>query len=213
LDIQCPSCQQLLAIDNSMAGQAVACPHCGQAMQIPAATPVTPLPTAGPGPGRATRVTPLPQNPFPIATDRPGRRPSSSRRSTRRSRHKEKGDDSTKQLLGIFGSLILFAGVFCPFFRIFDEPMDYFHGVDGVVVLSLAVISFICVLSRAFQALWFTGIGAMGILLFSVINYQMMVSGKPLLSATLSLDWGCPLLIVGAALVIAAAAKSMTPRQ
>ena len=229
MNIHCPSCHQLLATHDSMAGQTVACPHCSQAIQIPLATPVTPLaapgPAAvtplppGPGPSGATRVSPLPPSPFPIATDRPTRRRSSSRRSTRRttrySTQAEKGDDSTNRLLGICGSLILFVGVFCPFFSIGRLTMDYFQdgAGDGVIVLILAVVSFICVLSGALKALWFTGIGSMGVLLFTVIHYQMKVSESRMLSAVISIDWGCPLLFVGAALVIAAAAKPMAPRQ
>ena len=93
--------------------------------------------------------------------------------------------------------------------------MDYFQegAGDGVIVLILAVVSFICVLSGALKALWFTGVGSMGVLLFTVIHYQMTVSESRMLSAVISIDWGCPLLFVGAALVIAAAAKPTAPRQ
>ena len=82
-----------------------------------------------------------------------------------------------------------------------------------MIVLILAVVSFICILAGALKALWFTGVGSMGVILFTVIHYQVTVSESRMASAFISIDWGCPLLFMGAALVIAAAAIPTTSRQ
>jgi len=103
--------------------------------------------------------------------------------------------------------------------------MNYFQNGkgDGTIVLILAVISLVLVLAKKYKGLWFTGIGSLGIMLFTFINFQSKMSqakadmeselaGNPfrgladVAMQSVQLQWGWALLIVGAALVIASAA-------
>jgi len=133
---------------------------------------------------------------------------------------------NTKQLLGLIGSMILFVGVFTPIVSIpFIGNLNYFQNGkgDGTIVLILAVASLVLVLTKNYKWLWFTGIGSLGVLLFTFINFQLKMSevktdmesqlaGNPfrgfadVAMQSVQLQWGWALLIVGAALVIASAA-------
>jgi len=85
------------------------------------------------------------------------------------------------------------------------------------------VASLVLVLTKNYKWLWFTGIGSLGVLLFTFINFQLKMSevktdmesqlaGNPfrgfadVAMQSVQLQWGWALLIVGAALVIASAA-------
>lgn len=132
----------------------------------------------------------------------------------------------TRQLLGIIGSVMLIMGVFAP---IISFPIvggiNYIQNSkgDGVFILILAAISLILIFANKYKGLWFTGIGSIGIMLFTFINFQLkisefksnmgsMLAGNQFLglrnAAThlIQLQWGWAFLIVGAALVIASAA-------
>tara|TARA_B100000809_G_scaffold251673_1_gene285439 strand:- start:1603 stop:2034 length:432 start_codon:yes stop_codon:yes gene_type:complete len=84
MEIQCSFCDQPIRVDASLAGQVFARPHCGQSLQMAAATPVAPVapspvasvPVATPVTpvGGATRVEPGAQNPFAIDKDLPSSR-------------------------------------------------------------------------------------------------------------------------------------------
>lgn len=133
---------------------------------------------------------------------------------------------STKQLLGLIGSIVLFIGVFTPIVSVpIMGNMNYFQNGegDGTIVLVLAVISLILVLAKKYKGLWFTGIGCLGVMLLTFINFQSKMSqakadmeselaGNPfrgladMALQSVQLQWGWALLIVGAALVIASAA-------
>ena len=132
----------------------------------------------------------------------------------------------TKQLLGLIGSAILFVGVFAPIISIpIMGNMNYFQNGkgDGVIVLVLAVISFILVLLKKFKGLWFTGLGSMAIMTFTFINFQMALNntrtqmeteltGNPfrgiadMAMQSVQIQWGWALLIIGVVLLIASAA-------
>jgi len=132
----------------------------------------------------------------------------------------------TKQLLGIIGSAVLFVGVFTP---IVSMPImgniNYFQNGkgDGVIVLVLAVISLILILLKKFKGLWFTGLGSMGVMIFTFINFQINLANArtqmetelvdnpfrgiaDMAMQSVQIQWGWALLIVGAVLVIASAA-------
>lgn len=137
------------------------------------------------------------------------------------------GDSKKKQMLGLIGSSVLFIGVFAPIVRVpIIGSMNYFQNGngDGVLVLILAIVSFVLVLMKKYQGLWYTGLGSLGILLFSFINFQMKLSNmKAEMESTLTdnpfrgfadvamqsvqLDWGWALLILGSVLVVASAAS------
>lgn len=130
------------------------------------------------------------------------------------------------ELFGIIGSITLFVGVFAPIVRMpVLGSINYFRNGrgDGAIVMALAVISFILTLLRKFKALWFTGFGSLGALIFTFVAFQVRMSetrstlgkelaGNPfaglgdLAGELVQLEWGWALLVVGAGLVITAAA-------
>lgn len=130
-----------------------------------------------------------------------------------------------RQILGLVGSLILFIGVFTPIISLpIVGSMNYFQNGtgDGVIILVLAAFSIFLTLTKRYKFLLFTGIGSLAILAFTFINFQVRMSqmksqmkqgmannpfgglGEAMLS-TVQIQWGWAVLIVGAALVIAAA--------
>ena len=140
--------------------------------------------------------------------------------------HEKRRFVTVRQLIGTLGSILLIVGVFTP---ILSAPilgnMNYFQNGegDGTIVLILAVISLILVFGKKYKGLWFTGLGSIGVLLFTFINFQSRMSqiiaymelelaDNPLRSLadiaiqSVQLQWGWALLIVGSALIIASAA-------
>ena len=144
----------------------------------------------------------------------------------RKAKQPEMGQSIARPLIGMIGSIILFVGVFTPILSVpIMGNINYFQNGkgDGTIVLILAVISFILVLIKKYKGLWFTGLGSIGVLLFTFINFQLRMSqvianmeselaGNPfrgladIAMQSVQLQWGWALLIVGAALVIASAA-------
>lgn len=129
-------------------------------------------------------------------------------------------------MLGLIGSLILFVGVFTPIISLpLVGSMNYFQNGkgDGVIILALAIVSLILTLTKRYRGLWFTGIGSLAVMAFTFINFQMrmtemqsqmetQLSGNPfrgladIAMQSVQIQWGWAVLIVGAGLVIAAAA-------
>ena len=140
--------------------------------------------------------------------------------------HERGNKKGTKQLLGLIGSTVLFVGVFAPIVSVpIMGNINYFNNGkgDGVIVLVLAVISLILVLLKKFKGLWFTGLGSVGIMVFTFVNFQISLAntinqmetelaGNPfrgiadMAMQSVQIQWGWALLIVGAVLVIASAA-------
>jgi hypothetical protein len=139
---------------------------------------------------------------------------------------------NNNQLLGIIGSALLFFGVFAP---ILSAPIvgniNYFMNGkgDGTIVLILAVISFVLTLMKKYKGLWITGLGSVAIILITFIILQNRLSsmksvmkrelaGNPfagfaeIMTQTIQFQWGWPLLIIGAALLIICAAKEQNYR-
>lgn len=135
-----------------------------------------------------------------------------------------------RQALGLAGSLILFLGVFMPIIRApIVGSLNYFQNGkgDGTIVLILAVISFILVLQKKYKGLWFTGLGSLGMLLFTFINFQrglaqmqaqlqreltdnLFAGLGELALRSVQLQWGWAFLVIGTVLVIATAAVGGT---
>jgi hypothetical protein len=133
---------------------------------------------------------------------------------------------SRKQILGLAGSVVLFVGVFAPIVSLpIVGSVNYFQNGrgDGVIVLILAVISLVLVLLKRYRWLWITGLLSLGMLVFTFINFRMRMSQmtadmetklannpfKGIASTAMQsvqIQWGWALLIVGAGLLIAAAA-------
>lgn len=133
---------------------------------------------------------------------------------------------NAKQLFGIIGSVVLFVGVFAPIVSIpVMGNMNYFQNGkgDGIVILILAVASFILTLRRNYKKLWITGFGCVAVMLFTFVRFQLklsqmksemesQLSGNPfrgladMAMQSVQLQWGWAILIIGAGLVIASAA-------
>ena len=133
---------------------------------------------------------------------------------------------SIKQKLGLIGSAVLLIGVFLPFISVpILGSQNYIQNGkwEGALVLACAIASAIAVIVAKNKALWFTGIGSLGALAYSFINFERMMSqarselshelaGNPLRSlgdlalGSIRLDWGFAVLIIGSLVIIGSAA-------
>jgi hypothetical protein len=133
---------------------------------------------------------------------------------------------NNRRLLGILGSAILFIGVFMPIVKVpIVGDINYFQNGrgDGVIVLVLAVTSLALVLLRWYRELWITALGSAAILAFTFFNFQAKMSQMntkmetdlkdnpfrglaDLALQSIQLQWGWAVLVIGIALLIAAAA-------
>ena len=133
----------------------------------------------------------------------------------------------SRQIVGLTGALVLFIGVFTPIVSVPTVGyINYFEyeKIDGVVILGLAVISFLLLLAKKYRVLWFTGMASMGVLLFTFINLQIKISGikdklgvelagnRPagigeMATRSVQIEWGWPVLTIGAAFILWAASK------
>lgn len=125
-------------------------------------------------------------------------------------------DPTLKMGLGICGAAVLLLGVFAPIVRVpIVGSINYFqngHG-DGVIVLILAVITFVLALTRLFPGLIVTGALTFACIGFTFINFQVKLAeakeglqGNPFggMADAIQIDWGFAVLIIGAGLVVAA---------
>lgn len=132
----------------------------------------------------------------------------------------------TRQTLGLIGSIVLFVGVFTPIVSVpVMGNMNYFQNGkgDGAIILVLAGVSLILTFARKYRGLWFTGLGALGVLTFTFVNFQMRMSelksemhtqlaDSPfrglanMALQSIQLQWGWAVLVIGSALILAAAA-------
>ena len=137
---------------------------------------------------------------------------------------------TNRQLLGIIGSAILFIGVFMPIVKLpVVGEMNYFHNGrgDGVIILALAVTSFVFVLIRWYRQLWITSLSSAGVLAFTFFNFQSKMSQATrqmetelkdnpfrgladLAVQSVQLQWGWAVLVIGIAFLIVVAAMKDT---
>ena len=135
----------------------------------------------------------------------------------------------SRQIVGLTGALMLFIGAFTPIVSIPTVGyINYFQNekLDGIVILSLAIVSFVLLLTKHYRALWFTGFASLGILLFTFIKLQIRISeikekfgaelidkGSPRLAdwavRSVQIEWGWPVLTIGAAFILWAAAQKL----
>jgi hypothetical protein len=137
-------------------------------------------------------------------------------------------DFSKKQIAGLVGSIVLFAGVFCPIVSMpIIGSVNYLGPQgkgDGIIILVFAAISITVTLIKKYKWLWFTGLGSLGVMLFTFVNFQMRMSemksemeselaGNPFIGladvamqSIIKLQWGWVVLLFGATLIITAAA-------
>lgn len=132
---------------------------------------------------------------------------------------------NNKKLIGIIGSIVLLLGVFTPIVSIpIVGNINYFRNGsgDGTIVLIIAVISLVSILLNKNKFLWFTGIGSLGVMLFTFINFQIRIADlksemqtglednpfkglAEIAMNSVQLQWGWVVLIIGVALVITSA--------
>jgi hypothetical protein len=132
-----------------------------------------------------------------------------------------------RSIIGLLGCVALFFGVFAPILKApIIGSVNYFNNGkgDGVIIMFLAGISLILIFARIFKGLWITGLAAMAFMVGAFIKFQRRLGEmKSSLNAELGdnpfkgiadlaansvqMQWGWALLIVGAALLIAAAAS------
>lgn len=129
-----------------------------------------------------------------------------------------------KQIIGIIGSIILFVGVFMPIVSVpIMGSINYFQNGkgDGIFIIGLALASLVLTLTKRYKWLWLTGMGSLGVMIYTYINFQAKVSDltsqmnteladnpfKELATTavqSVQIQWGVAVLIVGAALLIVA---------
>lgn len=134
-------------------------------------------------------------------------------------------DDTLNLVFGIAGVAILVIGVFTPFLKLpIVGDVNYFQNGkgDGVIVLVLAGMSFAVALLKHFKWLLVTGMLTLGCLAFAFFNVQRRLAevkqqmakdleGNPFhglaegMMASIQLQWGFAVLVVGAIILIAAA--------
>src|SRR5262250_291432 len=133
----------------------------------------------------------------------------------------------SRQVVGLTGALVLFIGVFTPIVSVPTVGyINYIENekIDGVVILGLAIISFLLLLARKYRGLWFTGLASLGVLLFTFISLQIKIaelrnklgveltgnrspSIAEMVARSVQIQWGWPVLIIGAAFILWAAAS------
>jgi Holliday junction resolvasome RuvABC ATP-dependent DNA helicase subunit len=131
----------------------------------------------------------------------------------------------SRQVVGLTGALVLFIGVFAPIVSVPTVGyINYFQNEkgDGVVILGLAVISFVLLLAKRYRGLWFTGLASLGVLAFTFISLQIKIAeiktklvielaGHPprgltdLAVQSVQTQWAWPLLTIGAVFILWAA--------
>ena len=129
-----------------------------------------------------------------------------------------------RQLFGVIGSILLFIGVFTPIISLpIIGSVNYFQNGkgDGVIVLIFSVISVGLTASKKYRGLWITGLGSLGVMIFTFVNFQIRLSemkdemetklaGNPfrgiadVAMQSIQIQWGWAVLIVGAVFLIAA---------
>ena len=131
-----------------------------------------------------------------------------------------------KQLLGIAGSAVLFLGTFMPIISVpIMGNVNYFQNGkgDGVIIVVLAIISLLLSLKKEYKVLWGTGIASLALLGYTFFNLQShltqarsemnsQLADNPfrglgeVMMQSVQLQWGWAVLVIGAILVIGAAA-------
>jgi hypothetical protein len=138
-----------------------------------------------------------------------------------------------KQLLGVLGCVVLFIGVFAPAMSFpIVGGMSYMkiRNVEAWIVLVAAGVSLALVLTSKYKGLWVTGVGSLLAIGYSVATFvakmremkaEMSGGGDDpfqrlgqALAGSVQIQWGIPVLVVGAVLLIVAAAtkESVSPQ-
>lgn len=130
-----------------------------------------------------------------------------------------------RQLVAIAGAALLLLGIFAPIVTLpLVGSVNYFHNGkgDGSIIGALAVATVYFAITRKYKRLWWTGLGAAGVMLFTFIAFQLRISelkssmekdlaGNPfrgladMAVGSIQLSWGWVILVFGIACVLFAA--------
>jgi hypothetical protein len=133
---------------------------------------------------------------------------------------KEKDMDK-RQTIGFAGAAALAIGVFVPLVSMpIVGSLTYFNNGkgDGVLVLALAVNSALIILAKKYRALWLTGLASLGLMGYTFLHITQAFAAMERKLATnpfrglanAQMQWGWALLVIGAMLLLAAAASKDT---
>lgn len=128
----------------------------------------------------------------------------------------------TEQVIGLVGATIIAIGAFAPIMRMpIMGGVSLMQGEGGYILLAAAVLSLLGALSNRLKPLWLTGTVALGVVLRVVYDLHTtkaemtasveeegdnpFASLASLAVQSVQLDWGCPVLFVGACLLLVAA--------
>lgn len=119
--------------------------------------------------------------------------------------------------LGLAGSAMLLLGAFVP---VMGGPLGVSANLfgngksDGAVVVVLAAATLFLALINRYRLLWLTGLGAFGVIVFDFFTVRNRLASLEGIGQNLvRLEWGWAVLLIGAGLVIAAAAVVRRPNQ
>ncbi len=136
-------------------------------------------------------------------------------------------------VLALAGSAILALGAFMPILSLpIVGSVNYFNNGqgDGAIILVLAVVSAVLAFRRRFEWLLTTGASSLAVLLFTFVVVQVRLSEMEasmnteladnpfrglaqLATASVQLQWGWAVLVLGGVLLIAASALRQDTRQ
>lgn len=145
--------------------------------------------------------------------------------TSRHQRAETESNNNLAAIVGLVGASILAVGVFllvvsAPFIgnmNLFQDGLSI-----GGALLAIAVVSSILALTRQFRALWLTGISSLILLSYSLTHFIVRISqakaamqnaganepfaklGQAMVGAV-QLQWGWPLLFIGALAIVASA--------
>jgi phage FluMu protein Com len=84
-----------------------------------------------------------------------------------------------RQIIAIAGILLLIIGIFAPIAHIpVYGDINYFQNgnVDGIIIIVLAILSFVAIILKEDYLLFFTSLGCIGTLTFSFVRFKLMIS-------------------------------------
>jgi hypothetical protein len=138
-----------------------------------------------------------------------------------------------RQGIALGGAALLLFGVFAPIVTMpIVGSINYFQNGrgDGSIIAALALATAYFALKKRYSHLWWTGLAAGAVMLFTFVNFQLRMSevrssmnedlaGNPfrgladLAIGSVQLSWGWVLLVLGVACVLyAAKGQSISPR-
>lgn len=130
-----------------------------------------------------------------------------------------------RQRIGGLGSLMLILGAFAPLVSMpIVGNVSYFNNGsgDGMFILAAALLSLLILYRKKYQYLWATGLLSLALLSYTFIRFQNTLSeirsqmetelaNNPFAgiaqaaAASIQLQWGFPVMIIGAVLLLVAA--------